>query len=465
MVLFLAHLVLAHLLWRAIRAWGTQPPVATALAAIFALLGAGGTNILWEFQIGYVASLLLGWSFILLVNHDGGLSRHDVFGAVAATAALMTSGVAVSMVVVGGLVAMGRRGWRAGVVAVVPPGIVYLVWFVLIGHAGFRLAGPWQRTVRAVPAFVVTGLISAFSDAVGSRLFGPVVLIGLALWALRRWNLIRTAACPALMGLVGTVVFLVITSFGRDFDSAALNRYVYVVVALLLPAAGLALSYVIARRKGRLIAVLGLLVLVGIANLGQLVTLRNRYTSQSLTTERQIIAAARIAAVEPVIADSRPAANVDAPDLYISVLKVFTRNGDLPTGVHPGPLSVVNAATEIQLGLTTKPLFGAGGASILLPSPGFVVHVETDRCWSATSVSGRALLDLNVHSPTALWVDARLGGTMYATLTLGGQQGDSRSFGFGRQEQRWFDLAASPTRVSLATPAGLTFASCSGSPE
>src|ERR1700683_4487848 len=106
-LLFVAHLTLTHLLWRAMRAWGVQPAVATALAAVFALLGAGGTDILWAFQIGYVGSLLLGWAFILLVNHDKGFGWRDVIGSLVAIAALMSSGVGGAVGVVGGVGAGG----------------------------------------------------------------------------------------------------------------------------------------------------------------------------------------------------------------------------------------------------------------------------------------------------------------------------------------------------------------------
>jgi hypothetical protein len=462
-LLFVAHLTLAHLLWRAMRAWGAKPAIATALAAIFALLGAGGTDFLWSFQIGFVGSVLLGWAFILLVNHDGGLGRRDVIGSLVAIAALMTSGVAVTMVIVGGLVAWARRGWKAGLVAAVPPGLVYLIWYALIGHDGFLLAGSLHKTVLAAPAFVYDGLVAASSDGIGARFLGPVLLLGLAAFALRRRQLLRTAACPALMGLVGTVVFLAITSFGRDGSNdvgATSNRYVYVAVALLLPATGLAVSSLVARRRARLLAVLGLLVLVGIANIGQLLTLRNKYTTQSLATEQQIVAAAQIAAVGPVIPGSQPAANLDAPDLYLGVLRAWASDGDLPTGVHPGPISVVDAATQIQLGPTAEPLFAAGGTSIVLPSPGLLVHDMTDGCWSATSYAGGARLTLAVSSPTAVLIDARLGGAMVVTLTLGGYKGGGRRFLFGRQQTRWFDLAASPAIVSLAPAAGFIFESC-----
>jgi hypothetical protein len=267
------------------------------------------------------------------------------------------------------------------------------------------------------------------------------------------------------MGLAGIVVFLVITSFGRDGGaglSAGNNRYVYVSIALLLPAAGLALSWLVQRRRGRLIAVIGLLVLVGIANFGQLLRLRDNFTGESLATEQQIMAAARIAAVEPVIPDSQPVANLEAPDLYLRVLEAWTRDGDLPTGVRPAPISVVDAATQIQLGLTTEPLFVAGGAVIVLRSSGLLVHNMADGCWSATSNSTRARFSLAVSSATAIWVDAHLGGSMFATLAVAGTEGAERRFLFARHERRWFDLAASPAMVSIAPPDGLTVASCWG---
>src|ERR1041385_1004162 len=70
-VVFVLHLTAAHLLWRIMRRGGVAPLVAAAAAGVFALLGAGYENLLWAFQMGFVASLTLGLAHVLLVSGPG----------------------------------------------------------------------------------------------------------------------------------------------------------------------------------------------------------------------------------------------------------------------------------------------------------------------------------------------------------------------------------------------------------
>jgi hypothetical protein len=190
-----------------------------------------------------------------------------------------------------------------------------------------------------------------------------------------------------------------------------------------------------------------------------LLTTRNRFTAQSLATEAQIVAAARIATTERVVPGSEPAANLDAPDLRLSVLTVFAHDGELPTGVHPGPSAVVGAATEIQLGVTGSALFLPGGLTILAPSGGYRVSGSAGGCESATSLTARADLRLRVGAPTALAYAGLPGGYLLASLTLGGLQGSSRRFNSGRA-YAWLDIAAAPSLVNLHASAGVTFSTC-----
>ncbi len=87
-VLLALHLGLAHLLWRVSLRVGATPAIATALAAVFIVLGAGSENLLWAFQIAFVGVVAFGWAAVLLHDHDGPFGRRDIVGWVASIAAL-----------------------------------------------------------------------------------------------------------------------------------------------------------------------------------------------------------------------------------------------------------------------------------------------------------------------------------------------------------------------------------------
>jgi hypothetical protein len=470
--LYIAHLMLAHLLWRVMRAGGCDQVVATALAALFALLGSGAENILWAFQIGFVGSLLLGWAYVMLVNHEDGPWWRDAVAVVAGTASLMTSGVAVTMVVVGGLVAYSRRGWRAAVIVVAPCAVTYLVWFGLVGHHAKNTQMSLQSTLLGVPQFVFTGLQQSLSAATGSSEFGPLLFLALVLWALRRHRYAKSPAAPALMGVAGTLVFFVITAMGRDSSGpgeAVQSRYVYVAVALLLPAIGLALSELVRRGwgPGARVMVVAVLALVGAWNFNQLLYYRNTLRSGSLRTERQLVAAAAIAARGPTIPGSLPLGNLRAPNLSLPVLEALDRQGALPTGVQPGPVNTVDAATQLQVGLTGGPLYGPIDARLAVPPTGYRTQVVPGECTVAVVtrphlVAGSALtVEVTAPSSVLITPPARVKATVELALVLSGVTGSATVLSVGYRPL-WLDVAASPASVELwALPVGTSVTACS----
>ncbi|HEX2186259.1 MAG TPA: hypothetical protein VHN78_12220, partial [Chloroflexota bacterium] len=251
------HLGVAHLLWRLQRRAQVAPGLALATSGLFVVFGAGAENILSAFAVTFDASVLLGLGHVLLVDHPGSAAgaggwgpqgrfdRRDAWGQVLALAGLMTSGVALSMVGVAGLVAWLRRGWRAAAVTVAPPAAVFLLWVAVIGHLGLR--GGWQP--RRMPAFVWYGLTTTFDAATSVAGAGVVALAGLGVWLVRhrselRGRLAATFACAA-----GAVVFFALIGLGRSLAQAELSRYLYVAGALLLPAVGAALSDLATNRR------------------------------------------------------------------------------------------------------------------------------------------------------------------------------------------------------------------------
>ena len=103
------YFAVAALLLVVIRRAGVNPWIATAAASAFALFGSGWQNVLRPFQITFTGSLAFGLVQLILADHDGELDRRDRLGLLAGLIGLMTSGVAVVMVLIVG----GSTLWRA----------------------------------------------------------------------------------------------------------------------------------------------------------------------------------------------------------------------------------------------------------------------------------------------------------------------------------------------------------------
>jgi hypothetical protein len=273
------HLVAVVLLRVVMRRAGVGSWTATVVAALLILFGAGQENIVWAFQIGFVGSLVFGLVQLILTDHDGEWGRRDWLGLVAGAAALMCSGVGVAMVVVVGISVWCRRGWRAAGGQVLPLMVLYLAWWASEQRPGSTT--PPHVGLLSIVGHVVrwdlSGVWGAFealgqSSIVAAALI-VVLVLGLGLsWRPRGRSAVRGAGAPVLGLLCGALVLLTITGWGRWYypgDSSDASRYVYLVVAMLLPAFGLAVDAIGRRWRFALPVALVLMVLGVPGNVGE----------------------------------------------------------------------------------------------------------------------------------------------------------------------------------------------------
>ncbi|HEV2361527.1 MAG TPA: hypothetical protein VGS21_07485, partial [Acidimicrobiales bacterium] len=75
LVLYLANLLLAHLVWRVMLSSGAGPFVATGGCCMLLLFGPGAENLIWAFQIGFVLSLVGGFAMTALGDGSPSLRR------------------------------------------------------------------------------------------------------------------------------------------------------------------------------------------------------------------------------------------------------------------------------------------------------------------------------------------------------------------------------------------------------
>jgi hypothetical protein len=274
------HLVAACLLRVVMLRAGVRPWTATFAAALFVFLGTGHENIIWAFQIGFVASLVCGLGQLILADHDGPFDRRDVAGVVVGAIGLMCSGVSVSMVAAVGIAVLIRRGWRMAALHVVPLAVVFLTWWALIGRNEYESPhGTLGEQVRVI----AVGLSHVFAQ-LGQKLLAGIALALILIVGLfyapvhRTVPPVRGRAAAPLGLLGGGVLFMVLAVVGRigyaDVafrlrvihqieDVARAGRYVHLVAACLLSALAIIADALMQRWKV-LVPAFGLVFIVGI---------------------------------------------------------------------------------------------------------------------------------------------------------------------------------------------------------
>lgn len=324
------HLAIVHLVWRLSLLVGAQPVLATALAAMLAVLGAGSENILWAFQIGFLGAVALGLTALLLAS-SATLTRTR-WGVVTAVSlwSLTWSGTAIPLVIATGFVLWRRHGVPKAVAFVAVTAAVYLAWYAsfALGSGNNPDTGGLDphKLVVSMPLFlgvmVVYGIGSLF-PLIG---VGVVALGALVTWWARmvRRRSVPHALLPALALSLAAVVFALMSAYSRaEFAIGAgrSSRYVYMLTVLLLPVTAAALSQLALRwTRGLLVTVVAVAALA----LYQGSVLARHAQDQAATEQgsRALLAAAlAVHDDHPELVD--PATKPDprwAPDLTMAAL-------------------------------------------------------------------------------------------------------------------------------------------------
>jgi hypothetical protein len=273
LVIIVLYLGVAALLYVVIRRAGANAWIAAAAASAYALFGAGWENAIKPFQMTFTGAVFFGLVFLVLADHDGPFDRRDRFALLAGLAALMMSGIAVTMIGIVGLAVLLRRGWRMALMHVGPLATIFVVWWIAFGHGGHVRALGHQppSTLRTDTRFLLRGFERGFQDLGHLHGLGWVLLALLVIGAPLAWRQRRhlpefaELAAPVAL-LAGAFGFLVTTavnrsSFGPDY--AGTSRYVSLTVAMLLPPVAVAAD-ALARRWRVVVPITMALLLVGI---------------------------------------------------------------------------------------------------------------------------------------------------------------------------------------------------------
>jgi hypothetical protein len=358
------HLLAAHLLWRVTLRVGVNPLLATLAVTPFVVLGAGWENLTAAFQFSLIGSLVAGLAALLVAPTRGPFGKRDAVGWALNIVGLMFSGLGVTMVVVAGLSALFRRGVRVALLTVSVPAAVYLLWYATYGRDVGETAGtePFKTAVRHLPAYAWRGLADSINDVTGLSGIGPVVLLLLVLFVgLRVRSLDATWALAVAMaaGAVLFIAFAGIRRSGLGPEHAAAPRYVYVIAALLLPLAAVAVEWAVARSPLRLALVLGITIVLLVVQVSKLNTEASKAADIEQEAKHRILATAQLLREHVPLLGQLPV--LVAFDLTTPDIARLDREGRLPGNVRVTKADLLTARAYLDIVLLDQPVAAASG--------------------------------------------------------------------------------------------------------
>lgn len=337
------HLGVAHLVWRVCLRAAVAPAIATAAVAVFIVLGSGGENILWGFQIGYVGGIAFGMLALLLAWDPSRSTPMFVAAAGTSVFSLAWSGTAIPLVVATAAVVWWAQGWKRALISATAPAAVYLIWYVLfaVGTGPDTGGVGAQKLFLEMPLFLGVLVVLGFGSVFPLTVPGVIVVIATVIWlvpTVRRRDLRVAAAVPLILAGAG-VVFALLTAYSRasmSVGSGRAGRYVYFVVVLVLPLLTYALTRLVSQwpRAGMPVALASLVALAGY-QAALLAIEAHRQASIEQQTHRYLSAAIVVAESDPDGVD--PLARPDprwAPDLTLETLLRLQAAGRISVGEY-----------------------------------------------------------------------------------------------------------------------------------
>jgi hypothetical protein len=271
--------LLVHLLCVALLFVLVRRRVGDLLALIVVLpilfLGTAWQDLLWPFQIGYLASVAAGLGMLLA------LERRTLFGDIAAcvliAVALASSSIGLPVVVLAVVELLARREPLRRLWLVAAPVALYALWSLVYGNpraAPGAEAGLWpllRQNIPDTPGYMASAAAGAFGALTGLGIdWGrPLVIlaaIGIALW----FSTSRPVSPRALAVLAAAAAYWGLTGlFRAQLNTPAESRYLYF-GAILLVLLGVEFLRGV-QLSNRALALLGVLALAfSVSNFGPL---------------------------------------------------------------------------------------------------------------------------------------------------------------------------------------------------
>ena len=235
-VLLLLHLANVVLVFEVIRRRAGDL-IGIGAAVVLLVLGTGWEDILWAFQMAWLASIALGLAAILALQARSTPAR-TAFAAGAITASLMFSGIGLVFAIVAALLLFLTPGRRRDLLWLAPTGVALVAWYLAFGRLGTHPnPQPTAANVFLVPQYALWGLSQSASGLIGETGWVGAPILGAAVAALAlTWS--RRRPDPTALSLaVAVVAFYVITGLTRaqlGYEQSGASRYEYIGAVLWL---------------------------------------------------------------------------------------------------------------------------------------------------------------------------------------------------------------------------------------
>lgn len=333
-----AHLVLCHLLWRILRRVGVEPWIATMLSILMMLFGGGAENIFWAFQVGFMGAVAIGLAVVLLFDRQRMTAWTGTAIVVLSVLAPMFSGTAIPILAGAAILGWIRHGFVRAALLLVPAATSYLLWFFLVAREHPTAVGGLSG-VGELPRAAVYA-VAMFGGGLGRALpwiwLGSIPALAVIVWfCLTVRRRFTSAAAPAYILVISSLVFVGLTAVSRigfGLGGAASERYAYVILAVLLPALGIMLSWVAARSRPLLVTVVVVLIgLIGF-NTGSLAVGAAEQAQREQASKNRVMKVLDTEVANPgdtALLDA-PADPTWSPDARGSDLLRLYRDGELP---------------------------------------------------------------------------------------------------------------------------------------
>jgi hypothetical protein len=392
-----AHGLVVLLMWSLLKRAGIRPWIAASFGVVLAVMGGGSENTLWDFQVGFVGSVMFGLLALRLMPAEGGWSRRDGWALLALVASLMCSGQGLTMLTVITAYALLARGIRtAGVLAGVGL-LTYLLWYAAAGHAGMpgQLDSP-----LLVPDYLWNGLGHVWESMTGITGLGLTV-VAAALASLLRPGRSQVHGALCVAGLAGAVCMFALAALTRahlGLDGAQNGRYMYIAAVLTTPLLAVATQALLGSEPhtGPLMKAvsLGLLTLIVLQSAHAVIGWRKWRVGLLEGAPQRIVAAAAVATSGETLLRQLPSPQYD-PNLSAAAVAAMGREGALPR-LGPNLTGLIEARSRLEVVVTP--------GTLSLPPAARVVGVGTELgdgelatgCRKGHSAQGNGYLDVRV---------------------------------------------------------------------
>jgi hypothetical protein len=455
-----AHLLAAVVLYLLLRRSGAHAWVAVLTTGLLLFMGAGSSDILWAFQIGFVGGAAFGLTTLLVLETDTLSRGRTVLSWLLLVASLMCAGVGISMVAWAVLFATARHGPRTALMVGAVPTATYLVWFGAIGHTGNTGSyAPWDVIV---PTMIV-GMGILWQWVVPVNGVGLPILVGLLLASLlaRADERLRALSVSGFGALIVDYLLISATRGQHgDYEAATADRYAYVGILFTLPAFALGaqvLWVALNERTGLRAGVWGVLtVMFVLLGAGQLHTFQQARLQELVGFKARVVAAGELSASNQVLLSTRPEP-VLAPDIRASFLGRADVQRSLPA-LQPGAQARLDAAAYLQVGVAKDPL-PVPTADRILSLVGGKDLTTVGGCVKGTT-EGYTAFAMPTNAQVSMKADAP---AVTAILVRSGRKSRSTSWQIKSGRTFWIGSSAPGARLRVGVPPG-RFEICATNP-